>query len=240
MIKNKLNNKVYIGQSKDIHNRWIRHKSELNNNKHINNHLQNAWNKYGEDCFLFIILEECLESELNDKEVYYINKFDSMENGYNLCIGGNGVRGYKHSQEEIEKMRMVQNPKTLLQIDKDKNIVCKWHGASHAAKELGYSKRNIESCCNMITGHKTAYGFYWFYEDDYINNKIDWNYYLKEKRNVNYDGKKVIQKDLNGNIISTFKSIMEAHRITTINRQSIQYCLQGKQKTAKGFIFEYI
>ena len=41
-------------------------------------------------------------------------------------------------------------------------------------------------------------------------------------------------------IISTFISIMDAHKKTKINRQSIQYCLQGKQKYAKGFIFEYI
>ena len=91
----------------------------------------------------------------------------------------------------------------------------------------------------MVYGHKTAYGYYWFYEDDFNNNKIDWNYYTS-KQKINYDGKYVVQKDLDGNILSTFKSIMEAHRTTNINRQSIQYCLQGKQKTAKNYIFEYI
>lgn len=162
-----------------------------------------------------------------------------MNNGYNLCEGGNGIRGYRHTKEEIEKMRMIQNPKTVLQIDSQLNIVNKWHGTSHISKELGCSKRNIELCCNMEYGHKTAYGYYWFYEEDYINNKINWDYYLSEQKII-YDGKKVIQKDLNGNIISTFISIMDAHRKTKINRQSIQYCLQGKQKYAKRFIFEYI
>lgn len=239
MIKNNENNKSYIGQSIDIKNRWMRHKSELNNNNHINNHLQFAWNKYGEDCFSFIILEECPIESLDEREIFYINKYDSMDNGYNLCEGGNGIRGYKHTQEEIEKMRMVQNPKTLLQIDKNLNIINKWHGISHASKELGYSRRNIELCCNMIYGHKTAYGYYWFYEDDFNNQKIDWDYYTS-KQKIKYDGKQIVQKDLNGKIVDKFISIMEAHRITKINRQSIQYCLQGKQKTAKGFIFEYI
>ena len=239
MIKNNINNKSYIGQSINIENRWTHHKSELNNNRHINDYLQNAWNKYGEDNFSFIVIEECKESELNEKEIYYINKYNSMNNGYNLCEGGNGIRGYRHTKEEIEKMRMIQNPKTVLQIDFQLNIVNKWHGTSHISKELGYSKRNIDLCCNMEYGHKTAYGYYWFYEEDYINDKINWDYYLSEQKII-YDGKKVVQKDLNGNIISTFISIMDAHRKIKINRQSIQYCLQGKQKYAKGFIFEYI
>ena len=239
MIKNNINDKSYVGQSINIENRWIHHKSELNNNKHINDYLQNAWNKYGEDNFSFIVIEECKESELNEKEIYYINKYNSMNNGYNLCEGGNGIRGYRHTKEEIEKMRMIQNPKTVLQIDSQLNIVNKWHGTSHISKELGYSKRNIDLCCKMEYGHKTAYGYYWFYEEDYINDKINWDYYLSEQKII-YDGKKVVQKDLNGNIISTFISIMDAHRKTKINRQSIQYCLQGKQKYAKGFIFEYI
>ena len=239
MIKNNINNKSYIGQSINIENRWTHHKSELNNNRHINDYFQNAWNKYGEDNFSFIVIEECKESELNEKEIYYINKYNSMNNGYNLCEGGNGIRGYRHTKEEIEKMRMIQNPKTVLQIDSQLNIVNKWHGTSHISKELGYSKRNIDLCCKMEYGHKTAYGYYWFYEEDYINDKINWDYYLSEQKII-YDGKKVVQKDLNGNIISTFISIMDAHRKTKINRQSIQYCLQGKQKYAKGFIFEYI
>lgn len=239
MIKNINNNKVYIGQSVNIENRWMHHKSELNNNKHINDYLQNAWNKYGQDSFCFIVIEECLEDELNDKEIYYINKYDSMNNGYNLCAGGNGIRGYKHTAEEIEKMRLIQNPKVVLQIDKELNIVNKWYGTAHAAKELGYSKRNIESCCKMIYGHKTAYNYYWFYEEDYKNEKIDWDYYFSERK-INYDGKQIVQKDLNGNVIATFQSIMDAHRTTKIGRQSIQHCLQGKRKTTKGFIFEYI
>ncbi len=239
MIKNIKNSKLYIGQSTDIKNRWMRHKSELNNNRHINNHLQSAWNKYGEDCFVFAVIEECSVSELDEREKFYISKYNSMSNGYNLCEGGNGIRGYKHTEEEIEKMRMIQNPKTLLQINKNLEIVNKWHGISHASKTLGYSRRNIELCCNMVYGHKTAYGYYWFYEDDFNKNKIDWNYYVSNQKII-YDGKCVVQKDLNGNILSTFKSIMEAHRMTNINRQSIQYCLQGKQKTAKNYIFEYI
>lgn len=62
-ITNLINNKVYIGSTKSYNRRISYHKSDLNNNKHINNHLQAAWNKYGKDNFLFEIVEEVKNSE---------------------------------------------------------------------------------------------------------------------------------------------------------------------------------
>lgn len=90
-IKNKLNNKIYIGQSINIENRWYGHKTSLRHNKHGNKHLQNSWNKYGEDNFDFIVLEECLEDELNEKEVYWISKLGGCDSDdlYNHRAGGN-------------------------------------------------------------------------------------------------------------------------------------------------------
>ena len=52
-IKNIINNKSYIGQSTDINKRIAKHKASLRHNKHNNSHLQNAYNKYGEDKFVF-------------------------------------------------------------------------------------------------------------------------------------------------------------------------------------------
>ena len=66
-IKNKVNGKVYIGQSIRIEKRWIDHKKTLRSNSHRNIYLQNAWNKYGEENFIHEIIEECDISELNDK-----------------------------------------------------------------------------------------------------------------------------------------------------------------------------
>ena len=94
-IENKVNGKKYIGKSKSIEFvRWKKHKRTLNNNTHTNSHLQNAWNKYGENSFMFYIIEECDESDeevLNEKEVYYIKFFNSRENGYNMTDGGEGL-----------------------------------------------------------------------------------------------------------------------------------------------------
>lgn len=103
-IKNKVNSKKYIGQSNDIYARWYNHKYCLNNNRHGNSYLQNAWNKYGEDNFDFIILELCDESDIDKREQYYIAKFSTTirENGYNLDSGGNLNK--HHSKETKQKI----------------------------------------------------------------------------------------------------------------------------------------
>lgn len=84
----KVNNKMYIGQSTNIKSRWKQHIGMLNGNYHINIHLQSAWNKYGEDNFIFEIIEECSIDKLNEREVYWIEKYNSFKNGFNRTIGG--------------------------------------------------------------------------------------------------------------------------------------------------------
>lgn len=90
-IENMINHKKYIGQSMDIHKRWKQHKNELNKGMHRNEHLQNAWNKYGEHSFKFSVIEECGVLELDSREVYYIALFnaENRDYGYNIESGGN-------------------------------------------------------------------------------------------------------------------------------------------------------
>lgn len=82
-IENKVNNKVYIGSSKNINTRWGQHKNMLNNNKHHSIKLQRAWNKYGEANFIFEVIEECDIEKLLYLEQFYIDKYKSYYEGYN-------------------------------------------------------------------------------------------------------------------------------------------------------------
>ena len=99
MIRNVVNGKVYVGKSFDIKKRWANHRYELNKGIHVNNHLQSAWNKYGEDSFEFSIIEECSEDELSNKEIYWIKKMNAYRNGYNQTEGGEGA----HLPEDVKK-----------------------------------------------------------------------------------------------------------------------------------------
>lgn len=91
LIKNKINNKIYVGQSIDVKKRIGAHLSYLRGNKHNNPYLQKAFNKYGEDNFEFVVLEFCKIDELDEKEIHYIEKYNSLDYnvGYNLEGGGN-------------------------------------------------------------------------------------------------------------------------------------------------------
>lgn len=84
MIKNKVTDKVYIGQAKDIENRWKEHVRSLNKNKHHSKKLQRAWNKNGCDNFEFKVVENVQVDELNATELYHIDLNNSVENGYNM------------------------------------------------------------------------------------------------------------------------------------------------------------
>lgn len=116
-IENMFDNKKYIGRSVDIDARWRSHKSQLRKNKHSNPHFQNSVNKYGLENFIMYILEECDESELDDKEVYYISFYDTRnyKKGYNVLIGGNTSKGRVVSQETRMKLSIAKKgiPKPL-------------------------------------------------------------------------------------------------------------------------------
>lgn len=117
-IENIVNHKRYIGQSVDIYRRWHTHRYLLNENKHDNDYLQKAWNKYGENNFNFYILELCDECDLSSNESKYIKLYDTInrEFGYNLQSGGNinyrlsDETKHKISEALIGKMAGENNP----------------------------------------------------------------------------------------------------------------------------------
>lgn len=83
-ITNKYNHKNYIGKSKNIMQRWATHEQALLNHNHHSLKLQSDYDMYGGiEAFDFTILETCTLAELNEKEKYYIEEFDSVNNGYN-------------------------------------------------------------------------------------------------------------------------------------------------------------
>jgi len=85
-IINLINDKMYIGSSKNIKSRFKTHTRDLNKNKHFNPYLQNAWNKYGGGNFTIEVIEYIKNNKLREKEIYYINFYKSLysQTGYNI------------------------------------------------------------------------------------------------------------------------------------------------------------
>ena len=110
-IINKINGKYYVGSSDNIlgtTGRWKEHINGLKNNRHDNKYLQNAWNKYGESNFEFIIIEEIPKEKLFEIEQKYLDKLKL--NRRNLCYNlsfnatGGGFLGHRHSMESRRKI----------------------------------------------------------------------------------------------------------------------------------------
>jgi len=85
-ITNKLNGKHYIGVSVNIKSRWSNHK---NIDAKKVSYIKNAIKKYGVESFDFSIIEECHKDLFEERERYWIDFYNSMNNGYNLTAGGN-------------------------------------------------------------------------------------------------------------------------------------------------------
>lgn len=114
-IKNDINGKWYIGQAKDIERRNRNEKNNIDRGyihptKSANIHFNRAIKKYGSSAFSFHLIEECPESILNEKEIYYIKLYNSKTpNGYNLTDGGtSGTKGYKFTEEQKKRMSEIQ------------------------------------------------------------------------------------------------------------------------------------
>ena len=92
-VKNTLNGKMLLGSSINLGGPLNRHKFMLKIGGHTNKALQNDWNEFGPDAFVFEILEEVdmkddpnfnLQDELTLLEMIWLEKLQPVENGYNL------------------------------------------------------------------------------------------------------------------------------------------------------------
>lgn len=113
-IRNLINGKTYIGSAIYFNTRWYRHKSNLRNNRHHNKHLQRSWNKYGEQNFVFEILEEIKNKLfLLQREQYYIDLLKSydLNFGYNVCKIAGSSLGIKLTEQHKEKISRANKGK---------------------------------------------------------------------------------------------------------------------------------
>ena len=212
-ITNKINKKIYIGQSANIERRWqdhiyaSQHKTYYG---HIKSLLYPAMKKYGIENFSFEIIEECEISLLDEKEKYWISYYRSNEskNGYNILSGGQQGRKF--------------DPKIFYQLwDEGKTIkeISSITGASYCTIE-----NNLKVYKNYsITESLKRSSKYACYETENKIGKIP-----------------VYQYDLLGNYLAEYKSISEATRAIseTGTRNSISYAVNSSlTHMAYGFLW---
>lgn len=137
-ITNILDEKIYIGQTVNYRKRRTSHLSSLKKGNHHNEHLQRAFDKYGESTFEIELIKECTAEELDEMEKYYIKELDACnhDKGYNMMYGGQAYRnftkevrrkmsiarkGKKFSDEHRKNLSLAQKGKTISQASIDKS-----------------------------------------------------------------------------------------------------------------------
>nr|DAU04495.1 MAG TPA: intron associated endonuclease [Caudoviricetes sp.] len=240
-IENKVNGKVYIGQSIDIKIRWYNHRKELNGNRHHNEHLQNAWNKYGESQFIFNIIEECTVENIDEREIYWINYYNATNGkcGYNMTLGGQGIHGYSWSDEGKQHLSDIRNPEAILQLDLNGNIIERWRSGSYAARETGFPTSGIMNCLRDDGDQYQAHGFIWVYESKYYSKEFDINTYVDKYIKPR---PRIIEYDLYGNINKIWNNaveIMNEYGEKSVIYKALTCVLKHDRRSIKGKIFLY-
>ena len=110
-IINKINQHYYVGRSNNFQSRWQAHRNKLRKGLHDNEHLQNAWNKYGPAAFEFIVVEY-VDGDISNQqlaEVRYIRKFiEDRRDGIFNCCNKSDSAGGGGTLTEAGRLRMKQ------------------------------------------------------------------------------------------------------------------------------------
>lgn len=89
LISNEVNHKLYVGQTiQSLSKRFNGHCCYSKTDRSVNMYIKRAIHKYGRNKFHIELLEECPIELMNEREKYWINFYDSYNNGYNLTLGG--------------------------------------------------------------------------------------------------------------------------------------------------------
>lgn len=129
-IRNVINDHVYVGQTTKLSKRWVQHYSLLKNNKHKNVHLQRAWNKYGEENFLYEVILYCEPFEMTRYEQFFEDFYQSKGTSYNIrkCVDSNkGISWREDSKKKLSEIRIgkkqtEETKEKLREISKRENL----------------------------------------------------------------------------------------------------------------------
>lgn len=156
VIENKLNGKMYIGCSKDTYNRLCQHKQHLRINKHHNVHLQNAFNKQGENAFEFYTLEECDEEFIFSQENYWCNLFNSHNRKYGYNIDPTCPTGKQRlSNDTKNKMSMSAVKRPVIAYTIYGEFYKEFSDLYKCAEEFKTFASNVHRKMNVLIHKKT-------------------------------------------------------------------------------------
>lgn len=207
------NNKKYVGLTtlENINQRWANGRGYRTQKL-----MYRAVLKWGWKNIKHTVYQCDTEKEMKYLERYLIAYYHSNEPkyGYNVSAGGDGSTGVPSAQR-----------KTIDQYDRQGNFIKTWESITAIDKALNYDFRNISACVRKK--RPMAYNYYWAYSGELP----DFKTYRTHR--------KVLQYDLQNNLIAEFENAVEAGKSLGKGNTSIVDCCNKKLKTAYNFIWRW-
>lgn len=240
---NDLKNRCYVGSAliqdkrknhRGFYHRWTRHLSDLEQNKHGNKKLQNAFNKYGLENIRFEIIV-ILEKDLNKKdyeqiETNYITQFNSVDKGFNILKLAYTSLGVKRSEETNFKNSLAKSKSLIYQYDINGSFLRSFRSLKEVS--LFHKDININSLLSAFKRKNPKLkNYYWFRV--FKGEKCE---ILKIKKQ---ESREIYQYDLEGNFIKKWLSFEQIKKELKIEVFNIYAVLRGERNIAFNHYWNY-
>lgn len=224
-IVNLANNKLYIGSAVKLKQRRNKHLQMLRDGCHTNIRLQRSFNKFGENSFIFKVVEYCETNILINREQFWLDKYFDTQNCYNILKIAGSSFGYKHSDEIKEILR---------QKAKRENLSLETLQKMSVANSRPHTDDWKTKMKDKMTGRKHS-------EESKNKMKLKAIGRRPSKESIDAQKKITIQIDKdNGQEINRFDSVTEAGEKTKINPSNISSVCLGQRQTAGGYRWCYV
>lgn len=173
------------------------------------------------------LIEECNESNWENREIYWISHYDNLTNHQK---GGSGIV-INRDKTSIERSAEAHYKK-VVQLDNNGNLIHIFKSIKEATNY--FNGKSLSNICNVLNpkyNRSKAYGYYWAYYNDYIQNK-----HVMNHRKFNYKNiKKVFLYNLNWNLIAEYKSLNLLKDDIGCAYTSARKALKNKRKLYKKY-----
>ena len=229
LITNNINGKKYVGQSRNLIKRWGQHKTESRRDK-PNLIVDKAIKKYGIDNFSFEILFECPLDMLDDWETDMIRLYDSVRpRGYNCVDKCNSVSEEARLKlsERMKENNPMKNPEV---VDKVKNKLKGTHHNNVTEYQIEVTKKRMKEN-NPMKNPEVA---------KKVSMKITGRKQDKERVIRNSKHTNILQFSKDGKFIKKWDLVSDITKELGVDHCCIYAVINGKQKTAGGYIWRCI
>lgn len=230
-VANKINNKKYIGQTiQSLNKRKRDHIHSIINNETA---FQKAINKYGIDNFIWEIIDYAeTQEELDDKEVFWIDYYDTYgSGGYNMTIGGRG-NNKATGEKRLSYLSALKDNHPFLIFDKYGNFIEESYNRLLFCLENNIPTNDV----NKVLRNKnpSINDYILIFKEDFTEQNLKQR--LKRTR---YNRNFVVFNERN-EYIGTWNNQLKCERDLGFARGCINKCLIGLFKRMHGHSFYYL